>query len=328
MENTVMNSELLLPKGFCLLETQVAGHTFSSDAKALGMLKNEILGCVLKPMGKPECGERELAFYECVTDSNDPILNKVRSLIPKFYEKIKLRVNTMDHTFLKLEDLTHCIKKPCIMDIKIGKRTWDPLATAEKRDIEEKKYVQCKQKLGLCLPGFQVYSKTPLTQEEVLLRYGKDYGRQLNDSEFRKTMSLFLQCQKVVCWPLVQELLTQLYAIRDWFSEQRLFHFYASSLLVVYDYETVQFLTGTTQNGSKETLPNGNAQNDVCDFKYEDLAPTALSSARHVQNVSPYIKVRMIDFAHVFPASDGSPDTNYIFGLQNLIKIIEDLLSR
>uniref|UniRef100_A0A1A9W937 Kinase n=1 Tax=Glossina brevipalpis TaxID=37001 RepID=A0A1A9W937_9MUSC len=327
MENTVTNSKLLLPKGFCLLETQVAGHTFSPDAKALGMLKDEMLGYVLKPMGKPECGARELAFYESVKDSNDPILHKVRSLIPKFYEKIKLRINTTDHNFLKLEDLTHCVKKPCIMDIKIGKRTWDPLATTEKREVEEKKYFQCKQKLGLCIPGFQVYSQT-LSGSELVLRYGNDYGRKLSDSEFCETIQLFLQCQKIVCWPLVQELLTQLYAIRDWFNEQRLFHFYASSLLIVYDYETVQSLSKKTQNGSRNILPNGNAQNNSSDSKYDDLPPNPVSLVRHVQNIPPYVKVRMIDFAHVFPAPDGSPDTNYIFGLQNLINIIENILRR
>lgn len=39
--------------------------------------------------------------------------------------------------FLKLVDITHDMTEPCIIDIKIGKRTWDPLASEEKT-VEEK----------------------------------------------------------------------------------------------------------------------------------------------------------------------------------------------
>lgn len=36
--------------------------------------------------------------------------------------------------------------------------------------------------------------------------------------------------------------------------------------------------------------------------------------------------VKMIDFAHVFPADDASIDTNYLFGIENLVKIFEEFL--
>lgn len=37
--------------------------------------------------------------------------------------------------------------------------------------------------------------------------------------------------------------------------------------------------------------------------------------------------VKMIDFAHVFPADDdASADTNYLFGIENLVKIFEEFL--
>lgn len=34
----------------------------------------------------------------------------------------------------------------------------------------------------------------------------------------------------------------------------------------------------------------------------------------------------MIDFAHVFPANDNHIDSNYLFGIQNLVKIFEEFL--
>lgn len=78
--------------------------------------------------------------------------------------------------FIKLADITHGMAEPCIIDIKIGKRTWDPLASPEKIQAEEQKYQACKKNLGFCIPGFQVYD----IKTGRIKRYGKDYGKKLN----------------------------------------------------------------------------------------------------------------------------------------------------
>lgn len=93
------------------------------------------------------------------------------------------------------------------MDIKIGKRTWDPLANCVKIQSEEvrnqkfraaaifiidqynryvqnhlqKKYEACKSTLGLCIPGFQVYS----VRSGVCKRFGKEYGKNLNATSIK-----------------------------------------------------------------------------------------------------------------------------------------------
>lgn len=36
--------------------------------------------------------------------------------------------------------------------------------------------------------------------------------------------------------------------------------------------------------------------------------------------------VKMIDFAHVFPAEDSKIDVNYLNGIENVVKLFEDLL--
>jgi hypothetical protein len=38
---------------------------------------------------------------------------------------------------IKLEDIAKDVAEPCIMDIKIGRQTWDPEATLEKRKNED-----------------------------------------------------------------------------------------------------------------------------------------------------------------------------------------------
>lgn len=332
----------LLPKGFCVLETQVAGHLFSSNTAVLGMLKDDVQGCVLKPFGKPECGTRELSFYDTVNNATDPVLVRLQKFIPRFYTKIRLEVNAKEHTFFQLEDLTHNMQKPCIMDIKVGKRTWDPLASPHKCKVEEQKYARCKQVLGLCLPGFQVY-----TLEGEYKKFDRDYGKQLDADGLRQSIRQFLNAQDTVCQPLVQELLRQLYDIRQWFHEQRHFHFFASSLLIAYDFVALQkrlqqpeqlqhCLKCQLNNGgggvgdNDEIIPNGNHNtrlNDVADLaKFPHLNNKDFGSV--CTCLKNYVKVRLIDFAHVFPASNDSLDMNYLFGLESLLGILEDMLKR
>ncbi|KAH8281993.1 hypothetical protein KR054_004793, partial [Drosophila jambulina] len=309
-----------LPEGFRQLNTQVAGHNFeSSNAEAIGLLQDYTGGCVLKPLGKPECGERELRFYESLAEagaSGDNDLAVLRGHVPRFYGPLKLVVNQRERTFLRLEDLTRDMLQPCVMDVKVGKRTWDPAASPNKRRVEEAKYVQCKQALGLCLPGFQVYLPVDADQDEgspekaSILRRGRDYGKSLSVEGFKETMALFFnaastshsKARRATKKLLLQEVLRQLQDILKWFHSQRLYHFYASSLLICYDYSRL----------TEQPLLNGH-------HHHKDDAPSSPSS---------WVRVRMIDFAHVYPAEQALPDENYMFGLRSLIEVIQALLHR
>ncbi|XP_067641772.1 LOW QUALITY PROTEIN: inositol polyphosphate multikinase-like [Eurosta solidaginis] len=321
--------QIQLPAGFAAMQTQVAGHIF--DSATMGLLQDNS-GCVLKPLGKPECGERELNFYESLqlNDSN-PLLMQLRAFVPKFHKKVKLVVNNRHHMFIKLEDLTYGMQKPCIIDIKIGKRTWDPPATEQKRHVEEQKYVKCKQLLGLCVPGFQVY--TP-TEPSKALRYSKEYGKNLDANGFRTTIALFVNAQNgKVYKPLVYEILSQLYKIREWFKMQKLYNFYASSILIVYDFDKLESYLQQNCEGQyaydynrvSNMIVNGDALNSHNAHTIVTTNTTELYSTDF--KLAHWIKVKMIDFAHVFPAADQSSDDNYIFGLENLVIVFEELLA-
>ncbi|XP_014097983.1 inositol polyphosphate multikinase [Bactrocera oleae] len=315
--------EIQLPAGFAAMETQVAGHTF--DTSSLGLLQDKG-GCVLKPLGKPECGEREKNFYENLQEaekSNDSnILQLLSSFVPKYHKTVTLVVNNRQHTFLKMEDLTKGMRKPCIMDIKVGKRTWDPMASEQKRRVEEQKYLRCKQVLGLCIPGFQVYTH----KDCKVLRFSKEYGKNLDCDGFRATIALFINAQNgEVYRPLVFEILKELYRIREWFKVQTVYNFYASSLLIVYDYELLEkFLL---QNNSHQ----GNGISQLTNGDIEDNRSVNLNAPENTEykaSGAQWVKVKMIDFAHVFPTTNQSLDTNYIFGLENLIVVFEELMNR
>lgn len=66
--------------------------------------------------------------------------------------------------------------EPCVMDIKIGRRTWDPLATPEKRATEELKYGESKRAYGFCITGFQVYCLST----GRFKKFDRDYGKKLD----------------------------------------------------------------------------------------------------------------------------------------------------
>lgn len=141
------------------------------------MLKDQSDGSVLKGAAKPICGQREIKFYEkLMSDVCDPNLELLRNFVPEYRGKIQMTFRGRSIDFIKLADITHDMSEPCVMDIKIGKRTWDPLAITDKILAEEQKYQACKQNLGFCIPGFQVYDiKTGRVK-----RFGKEYGKKLN----------------------------------------------------------------------------------------------------------------------------------------------------
>ncbi|EDW03437.1 inositol polyphosphate multikinase IPK2 [Drosophila grimshawi] len=338
----------VVPMGYRQLGTQVAGHTFeATNSTAVGLLQAAGEGRVFKPLGKPECGVRELNFYESLAaataavatvsiasspagatppiitgnnlngagdggtgEADSGVLAALAAYVPRYYGPVKLVVNQREHTFINLEDLTHGMAKPCVMDVKIGRRTWDPLSSPHKRTIEEQKYVICKQNLGLCLPGFQVYRRDKHQPEETtLIRHGRDFGKSLNIEGFHKALALFFNTDsKPHCDVLLHEVLRQLRGIRSWFKRQRLLHFYASSLLICYDFEQLQSL-------ATKPLLNGYHQAAA-----DPVLPTTAASQ--------WVRVRCIDFAHIFPAEDAQPDHNYMFGLQSLIDIVESMLRR
>lgn len=68
--------------------------------------------------------------------------------------------------------------EPCVIDIKIGRRTWDPLAPTQKRESEDSKYKQCKETVGFCIPGFQVYQIASGSYK----KFGRDYGKKLDQN--------------------------------------------------------------------------------------------------------------------------------------------------
>lgn len=303
-----------LPNGTILLENQVAGHTFQDSAEAVGMLKSTNEGCVFKPLTKPLCAEREKQFYEKVS-SVVPALLELKPLVPEYHGTVTMKVRDKKVEFLKLTDITFGMSEPCVIDIKIGRRTWDPLATEEKRLVESSKYVRTKENVGFCIPGFQVSS----ISAGKLKRYGKEYGKALDEKSVYEAFKIFLNADTRLFRPLIAKILAKLYEVQSWAHDQRQFHVYSSSILIVYDAKRLKELLGL------KTIPPINATgclNPADSVGLEEM----ISTDGCGYDLDDWVQVKMIDFAHVFPAKDGEPDLNYIHGIDHLVAIFETLL--
>lgn len=57
--------------------------------------------------------------------------------------------------YLKLDDVTRRFQKPCIMDVKIGQRSYDPFASQEKREQQIRKY-PLMEDIGFLVLGMRV----------------------------------------------------------------------------------------------------------------------------------------------------------------------------
>ncbi|KAF0759697.1 inositol polyphosphate multikinase alpha-like [Aphis craccivora] len=270
MEKMWLDSDDLLP-----YDNQVGGHKFTKEKPLLGLLKHKE-GYILKSVEGGTKGKNEVRFYEELR-KNENLIN-LRKLVPLYYGTATLEINKKDMTFIILDDITTDMKKPCVMDVKIGLQTWEPGCSEKKKNDENAKYTRCKEKWSFCIPGFQVYdlSNSNLVQPQ---KYDKEFGKSLDPGQVISVFKTFLNLNSgyLGLEKLVQSFTTQLDHIRRYFQTQKHYHFYSSSVLLAYDAETLK--------------------ND--------------------KNTYPLIRVSLIDFAHVTPA-DGNIDLNYLQGITNL----------
>jgi len=118
-------------------------------------------------------------------------------------------------------------RQPAILDIKIGTRTWNSLAGADKVESQSRKAGKTTTNaLGLRVVGGRVRAAGG---DFALV--GSKHGRPVGDEgELRALLAGFLRSDG-----LRASALRRLAEISGWWTEQASFAFYASSLLLAYD---------------------------------------------------------------------------------------------
>ena len=167
------------------------------------------------------------------------------------------------------------------MDVKIGKITYGHDASEAKIAKESGSYAGTKIPFGFSVLGIISHS------DQGYKRLTKAFGRSLDQTSLHQVLDNFLNVNHKHAKQLANCFLLKLKEVHDFFSVQRSYHVFASSILFAYDYEDL----------------------DSVDWK-----------------ITNPVRIRLIDFAHIFPG-DGNVDENYLFGLTNLMNVFETFIN-
>lgn len=312
-----------------------------------GLLTDKSSKTVLKPV-KGVRGEREADFYRAVFSDSS---NVPRSFFPLFHgvklpEGVDVPMSNPNDKvqLLILEDLCKDFSHPCIMDLKVGVRTWGPDASQSKIDSQKDKYAP-QQVMGFRITGMRVWvphlqekvgeetepadyfatispavpavTKAPIkvgeeeTQGEWRF-YGRPFGLSFTEDTVVDGLRSFVCFRGKVLKNVLKHFIQQLENIKAWFETQTSWEFFGSSLLFVYEAGG-----GQLQNGSKDvSSPN---EPDINTPSPNGENPTLQSSV-----ADPIIK--MIDFAHAWPIQNGSRDEGYLLGVENILDRLKEIM--
>jgi len=236
------------------------------------------------------------------------------------------------YVYLIMDNLTHGLSRPHVMDLKMGTQQFGREESPEKVASKIAKVESTTSKtLGARIAGYQLYNEK--THKYVLKN--KYWGRSLDDTSFYLALVEFVKDQSIgkVRRGVVKDILTQLDGLMAAI-KSTCWKFYGCSVLIVYD-GNVSLPPPQTQDDSS-LLPDLHKKMDLlsCTEDMNDRLNSLIKSRSHSfdgkinnGNNSDYsVAVRLIDFAKTEWDTDGEYDTGLVFGIRNLCFLFRKML--
>ncbi|CAN6469978.1 unnamed protein product [Victoria cruziana] len=225
---------------------QVAGHQAAEGN--LGPLIDGA-GRFFKPLQDHDRGSKEVGFYRSFW-SNFQVPAHVRRFFPSFHgtQPLEASDGSGRREHLVIQDVVVSLCRPSVMDVKIGSRTWYPGASDEYVDkCVEKDETSTSLKLGFRISGLQVYQN----EESGLWKPGRRWAKGiLSADQVRSVLRAFVSSTATSTSPDCAlapavfggpaGILAQLLELKQWFEKQTCYHFYSSSLLLMYGWDETE----------------------------------------------------------------------------------------
>ncbi|KAI1329388.1 hypothetical protein F5Y16DRAFT_108710 [Xylariaceae sp. FL0255] len=246
--------------------------------------------------------------------ASDPVVEVPRPVNPK---EAQTQRDSRVEFFLLLEDLTAGMKRPCVMDLKMGTRQYGVFAGPKKRDSQRRKCAETtSRELGVRVCGLQTWD----AKSQSYIFRDKYYGRNLKAGrEFRDTLTMFLydgvDYESVLRHiPVILQKLNQL---ETTVLRLRGYRFYAASLLIFYD------------AGAPSSSSDTAAEDSTTDFATDTEDTWDIKRRRRNRGE---IDIKIADFANSVTAGDpmgnkpcppqhqDEPDRGFLRGLSTLRK--------
>jgi hypothetical protein len=153
------------------------------------------------------------------------------SVFPHFVGRKAVETETGVQQYIILEDLTSGLEKPSIVDLKIGFRGHDDHA----------KTLKVVQQIALCTVttssslGFRLCGMRYNDDLGKVVSHGKPWGAQLKKDTMPLALMEFVTQHGHIRFDIVEKILDEMQDLINFFETQKLYKFYSSSILFVFD---------------------------------------------------------------------------------------------